>query len=558
MPLVVFSVVFTQMLRSSASSVLLGFVLILPMVSFIHGIIGRACVQVYVMAEKNTAEKMEPVSYEIRIVNPSFLPFPFATACIMLPDEVGVRCTEGYVKLPLMPFGGCFINKSVTFRYRGSYAVGVGDLYISDLFRLFTFRKRENVYSTITVYPRKLEFENPPLYSITDVPSDTASPILGADRSEQSGIREYVPGDSLKSIHWKLSSKTQNLQVREFTTNDSRHVWVLCDLAGHREIKRDEEDSASAEINEAKSSEKAARATVRPADELKSKKRSITDMITKLIDRLRGAVKSAVKGEKRRRMLKRGVSESHVDTIALIDQLIEANPKKHKAKKADKKDGKMAESTAENPAPEQSAPIDDDELERRIDELDGDKKRRADIPVAAEYAADIDEYCADGVIEIAVSAVMRELMHGSRCTLVWFDEREESGLMMCDIESLGDLDRIYHRFATAPVTTAEHEVSALAALIESTGGMTVRVVTANIDPYAEASYEKMPSVYGGTGTGNVTEILLFNPEERYEDRAARRSYIDMCRSGLSSGGVNLTEVRRFMYGDGVLRLISVE
>jgi hypothetical protein len=535
-------------------------VIILPIVSLIYSLIGRASVQVFVEAEKTTAEKMEPVSYEIKVINPSFLPYPFTTACIMLPDDVGVRCTEGYVKMSLTPFGGCFINKNVTFRYRGSYALGVGDLYISDLFRLFNLRKTENVYSTVTVYPRKLEFENPPVYSITDIPSDTASAVPGADRSEQSGIREYVPGDSLKSIHWKLSSKTQDLQVREFTTNDSRHVWVLCDLAGHREIKQEETESDAA-IDEAQASEKAARAVGSHSDGLKDNKHIITDAIRAFIDKVKGTVRSAMDKRKRRRMMKRGVSESDADTIALIDQLIESNPKKQRRHKADDK-AQSAESDKTSPQDESAqvsaASLDNEELERRIDLLEGEKKRGSDSAVAVEYAHDIDEYCADGVIEIAVSAVMRELMHGSRCTLAWFDSREDSGIMRCDIESLGDLERIYHRFSTAPCTTPEHEVSALASLVDGTGGMTVRVVTANIDPYAEASYEKMPSVYGGTGTGNVTEILLFNPEERYEDRAARRAYIDMCRAGLSSGGVELTEVRRFMYGDGVLRLVSVE
>ncbi|MCQ2538114.1 MAG: DUF58 domain-containing protein [Lachnospiraceae bacterium] len=36
------------------------------------------------------------------------------------------------------------------------------------------------------------------------------------DPSEAYGIREYVPGDSIKSIHWKLSEKTGKTMVREY------------------------------------------------------------------------------------------------------------------------------------------------------------------------------------------------------------------------------------------------------------------------------------------------------------------------------------------------------
>jgi uncharacterized protein (DUF58 family) len=30
------------------------------------------------------------------------------------------------------------------------------------------------------------------------------------------GIREYVPGDPIKSIHWKVSAKTNKLQVKTY------------------------------------------------------------------------------------------------------------------------------------------------------------------------------------------------------------------------------------------------------------------------------------------------------------------------------------------------------
>lgn len=46
--------------------------------------------------------------------------------------------------------------------------------------------------------------------------SDTSSPDRrGSDLTEPFRLREYAPGDSLRQIHWKLSSKLDRLVIRE-------------------------------------------------------------------------------------------------------------------------------------------------------------------------------------------------------------------------------------------------------------------------------------------------------------------------------------------------------
>ena len=49
-------------------------------------------------------------------------------------------------------------------------------------------------------------------------------------------------------------------------------------------------------------------------------------------------------------------------------------------------------------------------------------------------------------------------------------------------------------------------------------------------------------LFGGAGSGCVTEVLLFNPEERYTDVKKGREYIEMCRNRLAQDGVDLTEL----------------
>lgn len=45
-----------------------------------------------------------------------------------------------------------------------------------------------------------------------------------------SDIREYIPGDKLQNIHWKLSAKENNIMVKERVSLSSDELMVLVEL----------------------------------------------------------------------------------------------------------------------------------------------------------------------------------------------------------------------------------------------------------------------------------------------------------------------------------------
>lgn len=51
----------------------------------------------------------------------------------------------------------------------------------------------------------------------------------GNDPSEMFDIRDYVPGDDVRSIHWKLSSKTDTLILRQASEPSHYNVVILAD-----------------------------------------------------------------------------------------------------------------------------------------------------------------------------------------------------------------------------------------------------------------------------------------------------------------------------------------
>lgn len=60
----------------------------------------------------------------------------------------------------------------------------------------------------------------------------------GNDPSEMYDIREYVPGDDIRSIHWKLSCKTDQLILRQASEPSHYDVVVLLDIGLMKNEKR--------------------------------------------------------------------------------------------------------------------------------------------------------------------------------------------------------------------------------------------------------------------------------------------------------------------------------
>lgn len=64
----------------------------------------------------------------------------------------------------------------------------------------------------------------------------------GSDASETFQIREYVPGDRLQNIHWKLSAKTDELMVREHSQPKGCPVALLLGAKGVEKLSSEQRD----------------------------------------------------------------------------------------------------------------------------------------------------------------------------------------------------------------------------------------------------------------------------------------------------------------------------
>ena len=485
--LLVLALVFTQALRSSASAVLFIFMLILPVLSFILVLIGRGSVKVYVECDNTRVEKDTDVEYEIRITNDSFIPLSFLEAHIIIPEEGGVRCTEQRMMIPLTPNGISSVKHKVRFHYRGSYDVGVLDMRIKDPLGLFSAPLSDSVTRTVIVFPRMLDISGAKESASTEIPTDLSRRAITSERSEQANIREYVGGDALKDIHWKLSSKLDDLLVRDYNINDSRHTYVVCDLTAPR-FPDDGDDHE-------KTSDK------------KNRKRKKSPRSVRRSPERRFVIEAETKKE---------LSKKRAEFAEQIVRAVEEEEKKAAPKKA--------------PVPK----------------------------IRAELLGEIAERGGDSAIELAIAAVMRELRSGSDVTLVYNDEREPGGVHISYFPDVASFAAEVLDFALTPVCADKRGVSALFNAIGETFGLTVRFVTANLNPVDVSEYIGFSSATGSGSSDTSVEVYLAADESAYEDPVAYAVYVAATGEELASAAVGLTAYRAGVTPDGSLAFTREE
>lgn len=129
-------------------------------------------------------------------------------------------------------------NDVIEFSYefipkkRGIYFTGSLQLSNSSPLGLFSFSKSFENNSEIIVYPKILDIRGGWVNRISQrsIVSELSysympTSLPGTTR----GLREYVPGDSPRHIHWPSSAKANKLLVREFEIESSGYVFVILD-----------------------------------------------------------------------------------------------------------------------------------------------------------------------------------------------------------------------------------------------------------------------------------------------------------------------------------------
>jgi len=134
-----------------------------------------------------------------------------------------------------------FVHKeTITLKRRGYYEIGVIEVTVKDIFGFYSFSKKITSSTSLIVYPEAISLST---FNITS--SHESGELLVhdsrfQDKSRIHSLREYREGDSIKAIHWKLSTRKDLPIVKEYENRGDTHAIIFID--NYRDLFRHDVD----------------------------------------------------------------------------------------------------------------------------------------------------------------------------------------------------------------------------------------------------------------------------------------------------------------------------
>jgi len=113
--------------------------------------------------------------------------------------------------------------------FRGEYEMGLKSIQIMDLTGLFKLTRHTRKRVEIIALPRVTEMKNFPLANNLLTQAQSRFDKRDEDYSTISDIRQYLPTDSIKRVHWKLTAKRNEWLVKNFQSNALHQVELILD-----------------------------------------------------------------------------------------------------------------------------------------------------------------------------------------------------------------------------------------------------------------------------------------------------------------------------------------
>lgn len=167
----------------------------------------------------------------VTFLNPTRLPTGGVEGVLCVCNELTGEQTRLRLQASVPAGGSQEVQVRVLTKHCGSLHIWVEQVRVFDLFHILPVCCRASAQGSVSVLPDTFPMQA--YLSVSpQTPQDSetySTQRAGNDGSETFQLQDYVPGDSLRSVHWKLSGKLDHLVVREPSLPITRSILVFWD-----------------------------------------------------------------------------------------------------------------------------------------------------------------------------------------------------------------------------------------------------------------------------------------------------------------------------------------
>ena len=212
--------------RYLARFVLAG-IISLPILSLLLTLPGALCLRLRLSGDGGECRRGEARQWRLKVKRPAFLPVPRLTMRLCFHNDL-----TGWTEKKRVIWTGKQVFPVPT-DHCGRVICQVTRARMLDYLGLFALPVRLPVPAAVLVLPLPAPAEKLPNLELEDVQA-----AKEGNRQVPNGdyeLRDYRPGDPLRAVHWKLSSKRDELVVREWQGTCSPRVILAVDRFGDPE-----------------------------------------------------------------------------------------------------------------------------------------------------------------------------------------------------------------------------------------------------------------------------------------------------------------------------------
>ncbi|MDO4501696.1 MAG: DUF58 domain-containing protein [Coriobacteriia bacterium] len=182
------------------------------------------------ISSKGTCPRNTQAKFLVRFRNDFVLPVTRVDATFRVSSSYGTDDVLKRFSLSLEPRASKDFEYGICFAHVGRIQLGVQEVTVHDPLGLFALRLPDPQPQVVEVTPRQIPVSDEVIRNLEMSESVLSMTPFQKDGMDYMGVREYAMGDPMKTIHWKISSRTGTLHTKLYESSGNPGIDVLCDL----------------------------------------------------------------------------------------------------------------------------------------------------------------------------------------------------------------------------------------------------------------------------------------------------------------------------------------